>query len=625
MKLYYNTIILLKNKILNLDLLNIDYSVNRSKVFGNPAGDTKLDNMLISFSLSYDNQTFTDYSTTYIEGYDSETIAMNEGVYVRFKFTNLDVRDTAPHIYIDENVPKYDYTIELKSITYDNEELNFHNDLIFETDGTPIIQKPFWNLYDNHFHSIKRWIAQCNAIAEMYGHSCIYFKTNPTETIHTLKQNYEREVVAIKRFKILIPNNEIGNVDKIVYSEWDMPLQDDFIIHIVAEKFKIAFGDNEIPSEKDHLFLPLLNKMFRISAVQPVNSYMGKIGWWEANLIKYEKDSTITINNELEQSLSNDIKESIPGFDDIYETSELLSINGNDELTPQYIDNDYIKSTNQHIDNGINNSEKIGIKTVQEKRNTTDYYMNRLYDSHQLKEDKNYISAKESELYREFFNNRLSIIDISVDDSLFPITLYDCRKIQLSTIALTYNLDTFTFVSKCLRSPKYQYQMVIDIVVTDLTKYTDNVPVKICSMDNIVSFYIKRKDTNITVYMVNNMITDYDITVLQYTELKEKELYRFEYLYNKEGDLNATFAEILRVYTVTDRIEYCISETISYHSQENVTDTFIIDSTINTSQYDLTNLCLYGGEFLLGNFTLRLDKNEIFKDTCNPLMQYDNM
>lgn len=632
MLLYSNTIIALKNKILDLSLLNIEYSINKSKIYDNSV----LDNVNIFYSLSYNNQSFTDFRATTIDidGFDAETIQNNEGVYVKFMFKNLEIRDTAPTIYIDKNVEFLDYTIDLKAITYNNVQIDISSidNVSFETEENIIIQKPFWNLYDNHFYSIKRWVAQCNALSEMYGHSCIYFKTTPTDTIDTLRQNDKREVTDIKRIKILIVNNAIGNVDKMIYSDWDMPLQDDFITNIIVDKFREAFGETELPSEKDYLYLPLLNKMFRISTVQPVNGYMGKIAWWEVNLIKYETDATITINNELRDSLSQEIKDSIPGFNNIYATSDLLNTYGNETLENQYVGaeyDDYIKSVEKHIDVSENNSEKIGIKTVQEKRDVTDYYTNVLTDAHISIGDKNYIRLKESDKFREFYNKRLNIVDVSINNSLFPITMYNCQISDNTkqTTALQYSIDTFTEVSKVSTIAKNKYIISFDIAFFNLDKLVLNTEYSIFLMGDITYFKFKPievatdgvTELKAEVYIVNEKISTSNGSVLKF-QVSEKELYNIYYCYSKITD-NVTnensYCEEFDVFTIVNKIETQVCNIVNYYESTNVTDTF--GSEI------IQNLYIFGGQYLLGNIYFKIDNNEIFKDTCRPLMEYRNV
>lgn len=475
-------------------------------------------------------------------------------------------------IYLDHNIDDIKPQLKLKSITCNGEEIDLKdkNKIKFETENQIINQYPKWNLYDNHNHSIKRWIAQCNAVAESYGHKCIYFRTVPTEINNTLRQQYEREVISIKKFPIVISNNEIGNIDKLIYSDWDMPLQDDFICHIVWDKFKIAFGDNAIPSEKDYLYLPLLNKMFRVSSVQPITSYMGKVAWYEVNLLKFEKDLSV--------SISQDLIDESTGFEEVFDllnTGDLLDISGT-ELLYQEDGTNTLEQSEKHINNSLNTSEKIGESTVLEKRESNQGYTNRLIDSTK------YISLKESEAYREFYDKRLELVQVKPDSEVFQVTMYNNQKVPKNEIALIYNIQDFTLVSKIENNTKTNYNLSFNFV--PLNKFNGYI-------FQINDVYIKYSRQN-KLY-VNDILVDFELT--------PNELYNIIFIYDLERK-----QYIVKINELKNKIK-----------KQLYNDIYL--NTIDNDIITINDIQLFGGDFLTGEIFLNINNKEIFKDYCNPL------
>ena len=399
------------------------------------------DDFLIKYGYSIDSINYTNHVKK--ENFSIDESHLGLSIYFsifveRFVYKDLQRPVT---IYHKDNIVNKQQMLEITSLKYNNEEIDFLDEksVKIKKIGDLINQFPKWNLYDNQQVTINRWVRQCNAIAEMYGHTCIYFKTDPTATNHTLKNHYNREVTEIKKLHILFPNNEIGSVDKIVYSDWDMPLQDDFVSHIVVDKFFQAFGENQIPNEKDFLYIPFLNKMFSVGVVQPANKFMGKIAWWEVNLLKYEDDETVTMNEQLKESMEN-----IPEFDkalDLLTSGELLNIYGSDYLDESDKDN-VIGQIDDYKDDTTNTMEHIWEDTTDEKKEVTEGYTNKLVDSTW------YVSMKETEKIREYYHKRLKILTVTTDNSLYPLQMYDCRTVENDVVAMQYKLLDFTEKSK---------------------------------------------------------------------------------------------------------------------------------------------------------------------------------
>lgn len=491
-------------------------------------------------------------------------------------------------IYHKLNIVDKQQMLEIPSLKYDGKDIDFLDDEFVQLTkiGDLVNQFPKWNLYDNQYVTINRWVRQCNAIAEMYGHTCIYFKTDPSATIHTLKNNYNREVTEIKKIHILFPNNDIGSVDRVVYSDWDMPLQDDFIAHIVVDKFFQAFGENQIPNEKDFLYIPFLNKMFSVGIVQPVNKFMGKIAWWEVNLLKYEDDETVVMNQQLKESMEN-----IPDFEkalDVLTSGELLNIYGSDYLDESDEDN-VVGQIDDYKEDTTNSMEHIWEDTIDEKKEVTEGYTNKLVDSTW------YVSMKETEKIREYYHQRLQIITVETDKSLYPLQMYDCRNIETNVVAMQYKLSDYTEKSKNDINGNI-LEFWFDFVSMD--KFNGSVLDVLDENGSFTSMELQYNRFNkITFVFGSNGQAPIEIDY----KFVNKEIYQICFEINKK--INQLSIKIFGLVNKEKSLLY-----------ENI---YSVDvSTTETIGY----IQLFGGKYLLGSLELKSDNKNIMKDYCNPLL-----
>ena len=352
------------------------------------------------------------------------------------------------------------------NLKYNNQNISVDDIDVSVYDSSLQISKyPKWNLYDNNVVSVKNWLNQCRAISEMYGLTVIWFHTSPKATNHTLVNHFLKDVVSIKRININLPNNEIPQ-DRSVYTEWDIQLEGEFVTNVVDSLFKQAFGETEIPLQKDFMFFPLMNKMYRVSSVQPKNGFMGKVGWWEVFFTKFEDDSSIDYNFE---ELTN-----IPFLEDITENS--------------FYDEDYEINVNE------------------EQQTVTESYTNKAIDS------THYVDVKESEYFREFYDSRVDIVSVNPDSNAFPVSMYNFSKVENRTIALTYQIGkgvnkrtyfdkSFKFVSNFSILKKFAGELI--------------------DFDNWLTLKINRRNHLIVVDNINQ-----DEKEIDTLEIKEQEFYQ---------------------------------------------------------------------------------------------------
>ena len=62
-----------------------------------------------------------------------------------------------------------------------------------------------------------------------------------TENTPGIETTDFRWLTSIKKMMVMLPGNELPQ-DRTVYTEWDMPMEGEFVIHVINEIFKNAFG-----------------------------------------------------------------------------------------------------------------------------------------------------------------------------------------------------------------------------------------------------------------------------------------------------------------------------------------------------------------------------------------------
>jgi hypothetical protein len=565
-KIYQNTYLFFQTTIKDFDIskLVLTTSENTEKYFQ------------ILYSYSFDLTNYKDF--TLIDDFVNPDIDSEVYIAIYFKRNeSTDLRKPLT-IYQTQNVNSDKYLIQLDSLTYDSVSYDFTDEEVikFQTEYQLINEFPKWNFYDNRTLSINAWLAQCNAIAEMYGHTSIYFKTEivESEIVHTFSNNKIRNVINIKKLHILTPNNEFPQ-DRVIYSDWDQAMQDDFIIHIVKNKFEQAFGENTLPSEKDYLYLPLLNKLFKVTACQPKNSYMGRIGWWEVFLAKYEDDESVLMDDSLKTSM-----EASTDFDEAISNMDLLD----DSLKSAILDEIALFKEDTEI-----TSDTIALETVEEKKLVTQNYTNKLVDSTV------YVSLKETEKLREYYDKRLSIVSINPDNNSYPVTMYDNSTVSLHTVAMQYTLSDFNTKNKFSITANTDFQLSYDFVL--LSKFAGEF---INILGDNTDFLLKFSRLN-KLEILNNSTAESNI--VDYT-------FSVNELYN-----------IIIGYTVSLK-QFAIKIFMLDNTEKTLVYQNIYIITTDITEYIIKNLQTYGGNFYIGKIEFLINSNKILSDNVNPLLVF---
>jgi len=532
----------------------------------------------IFYSYSYDQINFADFK--FLKDFINPD-NINIPIYIGIHFKKIESTDLQKVLTFNQqkNVNSNLHEIKIDSLTYDSiiYDLKSEIDIKFETLYKVINQYPRWNFYDNQQVTINRWLQQINAISEMYGHTCIYFKTEPIESKieHTFKNNVFRNVTNIKKLHILSPNNELPQ-DRVIYSDWDMPLQDDFVIHIVKNKFEQAFGEFKIPIEKDYLYLPIINKLFRVASSQPKSGLMGKVGWWEVYLAKFEEDECVTIND--------DLKTAMEGYSDFD-----LAIDSIDTFDDT-IKSEIFNELNEFESNTLLTVEKLDEKNIDEKKEVTQNFTNKLIDSN------HYISLKETEKIRDSYDNRLKIISVNPDSSNFPITMYDNSTVDKRTVAMQYFLKDYTTKNKISIKVSKNFELSFNYVY--LNNFVGEIFDLLNSTGNLSIFTLKSNRNKLE--LIDNRVNK---TILIDYTLIQKELYNI--VLNYDLNLKQFSIKIFRLNNNEKLIDY-----------QNI---YIINEA-NNMEFEICYIHLFGGNFYSNDIRLNINDKNIMKDYVNPLL-----
>lgn len=555
--LFEDSVIYFKNKFVNFDIdklvlflkTQIDFEIKFA---------FSLDNVNWSFPVEKENWNFEYQSINELNDFY---------VSIWCKKINLQKNDSNT-LFLNQNIDnKNIHELLIEKIVYDNVNIEFNENTIFINTLNKIVNtNNKWNFYDNQQTNIRRWLDTCISVVNSYGHQCIYFKTEVIEVNNTLATNVLRNVVNIKKIPIISPDNELPQ-DRNVYSEWDMPMEGDFVVHVIDEVFKNAFGETKVPLSKDYLYLPIINKLFRVSSVQPVNGFMGRIGWWEVFLSKFEDDETIKISNELKEVYSG-----IQEFDDSF------------DLLDEY---------EKIIDEDVLDNEYIDEKTSEEKREVTNNFSNRLVDS------THYIDLKETELQRQFYSKNLAIVSINPDNHAFPVTMYNCSDIEKRVVALTYNLvdlvsknknklicDTFEFSTNFVLLQKFSGELFDFIGPNELSLFT-------------LEFNRKKLTLIVHKYQLNYVI-NYDFIENEFYQI----LIKYDSYYKQLS---------VRIYLLENKQKNLVFQNL-----------YILNSE-NYSKFEFSKLYLYGGKFLTNEVILKINENKILTDNVTPVLVMNKM
>lgn len=572
---YKDVVVMIKYIIENFDINKLEVNLSRNIGFS------------MSFSYSFDGQNYS--ATMKKEEFIIDSDYKNVYIAVHFTCTDPNESTAAVSFYGQKNVDPTKQMIVIDSIIYNKEtsfDLHKSDDVRYESFVKVVNRFPKWNFYDSQQCTLKRWLDQCDAMSEMYGHTCIYFKTEPveSETVHTFANHVFRNVVSIKRLKLNVPNNELPQ-DRSAYTDWDFMMQDDFIVHIVDRKFKLAFGEDKVPLSKDYLYLPITRKLYRVNAVQPKNGFMNVIGWWECFLVKYEEDECVVMSDEIKQSMRSDDQTLNQYYDEASRAVEDTVPDDASDLHQLLQELDVFKSER------LFDEELVNQETTNEKKEVTQWFTNKAVDS------TGFVSLKETEHQREMINKRAQIVNVNPDKNSFPVTMYDCTSVEKGNPCMIYNLKDYTSVNK--QSTKIDKDGTIDMAfnVVFRNRYSGEMFIFVDIVGvPLITITRQRKTLQVTFKNNDPIIIDHDFEVNEF--------------YNITLQIN-TVQLTCMIFKLENK-----QKTLDF---QNVYKIINFPSGI-----DLYKLLLMGGQTLVNDIYLYINGKVVLKDNVNPVMVMRN-
>lgn len=161
--------------------------------------------------------------------------------------------------------------------------------------------------YDVMNPAIKIYHEMSCAVSEMFGHCVRYFKTQAkVESADPILKEYSLyEVTAVKDIKIMIPDNQFPD-NAIAFLPYDMDFGDGLEVHIVREHFERAFGQDDLPEQKDYIYFPLLDRIYEVNSAYLKRDFMATEAYYRVNLFKWQdKLNVMRTNPEIDQYVND--------------------------------------------------------------------------------------------------------------------------------------------------------------------------------------------------------------------------------------------------------------------------------------------------------------------------------
>lgn len=165
-------------------------------------------------------------------------------------------------------------------------------------------------------------------VSEMFGWNVCYFKVaadGRTKDV-ILKEYSLYNVSDIKNIRVVVPDNQFPD-NKITFTPFDMNFEEGFEVHIVKEDFERAFGYCIRPEERDYLYFPLENRLYKVEEPYLYKDFMRDGVYYKANLVKWQ-DSQNIINTGATAS-----EEAAVVIDDITQNFDIFNDEKEKEFT----------------------------------------------------------------------------------------------------------------------------------------------------------------------------------------------------------------------------------------------------------------------------------------------------
>jgi hypothetical protein len=172
--------------------------------------------------------------------------------------------------------------------------------------------KSLFRPYDVMNPAIKIYQEMACAVGEMFGHCVRYFKTEAkVESADPILKEYSLFTVNdVKDIKILIPDNQFPD-NAIKFLPFDMDFGDGIEAHIVKEHFERAFGQDNLPEQKDYIYFPLIDRIFEVHSAYLFRDFMATDAYYKVMLYKWQDKLNVMRENPDIDKYVNDLHESL--------------------------------------------------------------------------------------------------------------------------------------------------------------------------------------------------------------------------------------------------------------------------------------------------------------------------
>lgn len=221
---------------------------------------------------------WTDYNT-YLDASQYVEEAMYLRVLLFDSFSKISINEcftTCYQIYLDQSNPF------LESFC-DNENL--------------------YNPYTNLDCALQLQQQLADSIICMFGIPIYYFRTLPDKdsSDYTFKEYVLHNVVDVKRIKLMIQDGQMPSSNpKFTALDFDWEL--DWEVEVGKTDFATAFGDTAFPNTQDFIYIPMMNRMYKVNSAYDEKN--GGLMWrsttWKLSLVKYEDNTAISSSEEIE-------------------------------------------------------------------------------------------------------------------------------------------------------------------------------------------------------------------------------------------------------------------------------------------------------------------------------------
>jgi len=190
-------------------------------------------------------------------------------------------------------------------------------------------QSGFWNPYNTPL--IGAWYNQlATQSTSILGWTVDYYLRDPDVkgVDMTLHENQLFNVVDVQKIKIMVPNNQFPD-NQVTINEFMLDMMDTFEVHILKDDFKIAFGIEKRPMQKDGIYFCQANRLFRVRHAQIFKDVMYMGVYYKVILEKFEQLANERYTNQvakklIEPLIKNTTIDELFGFDNQQDTNKTI-------------------------------------------------------------------------------------------------------------------------------------------------------------------------------------------------------------------------------------------------------------------------------------------------------------